>query len=194
MTCNFPEELLALHAGGDLSVQEAAQVEAHLASGCGRCSSELNAYRSARTALLEIRETNLESERLWGELDARLDAVEAVKRHQLPWFQRFGFVPILMTAAALLLAVVFYPDDLGGDGVGSLQPRASATVQPTNSNEPRLRPAPYQDMVHLLRFSPAFADTEKEGLNSDGDGLPISVPASQKEKIELTPPSKKKEI
>ena len=64
MSCNLPEELLALHAGGDLTVAEASQVETHIAT-CVPCAAELEAYRSAREALLEIREEEQPEVSLW---------------------------------------------------------------------------------------------------------------------------------
>jgi|SaaInl4_150m_RNA_FD_contig_51_1137085_length_1799_multi_3_in_0_out_0_2 hypothetical protein len=151
MSCNLPEELLALHAGGDLTVAEASQVESHIAT-CAPCAAEIEAYRSARHALLEIREESQPEISLWTELDARLDAVDAAGRHRLPWFRRFGFAPVMMTAAALLLAVVFYPDP-------TANPTDLGQGDPTNEFpladvEPKLTPRPFKDALHFLRFNP----------------------------------------
>ncbi len=151
MSCNLPEELLALHAGGDLTVAEASQVETHIAT-CAPCAAELDAFRAARQALQGIRQESQPEISLWSELDARLDAVDAAGRHRLPWFRRFGFAPVMMSAAALLLAVVFYPDPvtnptgLGQDG--PLDETSQAEV------EPRLKHAPIEDALHILRFNP----------------------------------------
>ena len=54
MSCTLKEELIALHAGGDLPVAEAAEVEQHVLQ-CKRCAHVLASYRSARETLLTLR-------------------------------------------------------------------------------------------------------------------------------------------
>ena len=77
MSCTLKEELLALHAGGDLAVAEAAEVEAHVLQ-CSACAQELASYRAARESLLQLRELEPAGPGLWEEIDARLDVVDAV--------------------------------------------------------------------------------------------------------------------
>ena len=177
MSCKLPEELRALHAGGDLTVAEASQVEAHIAS-CALCTSELSAFRAARVALQEIRETERPSESLWSELDARLDAVDAAGRHRLPWFRRGAFAPVLMTAAALLLAVVFYPGSEAGPGIGDQNP---VIAQPAENEEPGLHPASFPDLLHMLRVNPAAVPnpdlvSEPATKHHDTQGLDVAPP------------------
>lgn len=168
MSCNLPEELLALHAGGDLTVAEASQVETHIAT-CAPCAAELEAYRSAREALLEIREEEQPEVSLWSELDARLDAVDAAGRHRLPWFRRFGFAPVMMSAAALLLAVVFYPDPTDPNGLEQGQPMLSQPVANADTDaDPKLKQASMQDALHFLRFNPHVEQGVPAGF---GEGL-----------------------
>lgn len=189
MSCNLPEELLALHAGGDLTVAEASQVESHIAK-CAPCAAELDAYRSARQALLEIRDEPQPEVSLWSELDARLDAVDAAGRHRLPWFRRFGFAPVMMSAAALLLAVVFYPDPISPTGLGEGDSMDGPPV--VADVEPRLRPAPISDALHLLRFNPhveqsgvpaAFDEASEDSNEAESKSAVNQIQPGNKEKI-----------
>ncbi len=189
MSCNLPEELLALHAGGDLTVAEASQVETHIAK-CAPCAAELEAFRAARLALQEIREEAQPEVSLWAELDARLDAVDAAGRHRLPWFRRFNFAPVMMSAAALLLAVVFYPEGKDNIGTGDEPVISTTPVLDNDLEEPGLRRASYDEMLHLLRFCPHKMDQGVPAAHDENDDAAESKSAVN---VETLPPQGNKE-
>jgi anti-sigma factor RsiW len=174
MSCTLPEENLALHAGGDLPVAEAAEVESHILS-CAACAKELAVYRDARTALLDLRVSKVPDLSLWSELDARLDAVDATVRHRLPWFRRFGPVSTLAAAAALILGITLYPtDSLGPSTPGQLD---NLVAQDSSAgNSPQLVPASQQELLDLM-FMPAAVPSDPQ---NSGDEL-LSKPVVRKQ-------------
>lgn len=162
MSCTLKEELLALHAGGDLAVAEAAEVEQHVLQ-CANCAKELSAYRAARESLLALRSEPATSEGLWDELEARLDVVDATTRHQRPWYARYGFGAPLAAAAALVLAVQMMPD--GGEqapGAGG----ADLPIAQEKQDDPVLQPASSDELADLLlNTTPAQIDpNQSDGL------------------------------
>lgn len=171
MSCTtLKEELLALHAGGDLPVAETAEVEQHVLQ-CASCAKELASYRAARESLMCLREESLAVEGLWGEIEARLDVVDATTRHQRPWYARYSFGAPLAAAAALVLAVQLMPDggeQAPGDGSGGVQ-----ISQETP--DPVLQPASRDELAELLLHStPAQVDPNQT------DGL-VARPVSSEE-------------
>jgi anti-sigma factor RsiW len=175
MSCTLPEENLALHAGGDLPVAEAAEVESHILS-CGSCAKELAAFRDARAALLDLRVSKVPSLSLWSELDARLDAVDATVRHRRPWFRRLGPVSSLAAAAALVLGFTLYPtDDLASADPGQLNNLVAQDSNPVDGS-PQLIPASQQELLDLM-FMPAAVPVDDQ---STGDEL-VSKPVVRKQ-------------
>lgn len=171
MTCSFKDELLALHAGGDLAVAEAAAVEEH-ALQCVSCAETLAAYRASRDALMCLREESpmVEPEGLWSEIEARLDVVDAASRHRIPWYSRYRYLMPASVAAALLIGVQFLlPPEGGAGSAGSGAPVANESENlkmGPEATDPVLRPASSEEL-HQLLFSPAFVgDGQAEGLIS----------------------------
>lgn len=171
MSCTLKEEFLALHAGGDLPVAEAAEVEEHVLQ-CGSCAHELAAYRASRDVLLAARAPKSEGLGLWDEIEARLDVVDATTRHQRPWYAKYGFGAPLAAAAALVLTLQFLPN--GGevnpaDGAGS-----GMVAQEGDPETDGLQRANNDDLAELLRYVPAQVDpAQTEGL--------VSQPVSSEE-------------
>lgn len=173
MSCKHYEPLLALHAGGDLPVAEAAEVEAHLLQ-CGECSAELAGYRGAREALLAARPAQSAPVGLWSELDARLEAVDAATRHRRGWLRSWGLPSTLATAAALLIAIRFLP---GGGVEGPAQPGVSGSPvaqEQAEDDDPNLRPASMDELDQAL-----FAPYLGEGDEAEGA---LAVPAASRER------------
>ena len=169
MSCTLKEELLALHAGGDLPVAEAAEVEQHVLQ-CENCAKDLEGYRSARESLMALRGESLAVEGLWDEIEARLDVVDATSRHQRPWYARYSFGAPLAAAAALVLAVQLMPDG------GEQTPNGGAGgEQIAQDADPVLQPASRDELAELLLHStPAQVDPNQT------DGL-VSRPVSSEE-------------
>lgn len=165
MSCTLKEELLALHAGGDLPVAEAAEVEQHVLQ-CAHCAQELAGYRSARESLLVLRGEEPATPALWEELDARLDVIDATSRHQRPWYARYGLGAPLAAAAALILTLQFLPD--GGEVDPAGVNGGEGAVAMEEGDDPQLRPADKDELAELLKFSvPAQINgAESEGLVS----------------------------
>ena len=165
MSCTLKEELLALHAGGDLALAEAAEVEAHVLQ-CSACAQELASYRAARESLLQLRELEPAGPGLWEEIDARLDVVDATTRHQRPWYARYGFGAPLAAAAALILTLQFLPENGEVDpaGVGT----SDGSIAMEDEDNPQLRPADANELAELLEYAvPAqIGGSESEGLVS----------------------------
>lgn len=165
MSCTLKEELLALHAGGDLPVAEAAEVEQHVLQ-CDHCAHELAAYRSARESLQALRGEEAASPGLWEELDARLDVIDATSRHQRPWYARYGLGAPLAAAAALLLTLQFLPDnnEVAPAGVGN----GDGSIAMEEGENPQLRRADDSELAELLEYTvPAQINgAESEGLVS----------------------------
>lgn len=171
MSCTLKEELLALHAGGDLPVAEAAEVEQHVLQ-CGNCAKELASYRSAREGLMALRGESLAAEGLWDEIEARLDVVDATTRHQRPWYARYSFAAPLAAAAALVLAVQLMPD--GGEQAPTGGMSGNQIAQ-EDSQDPVLQPASRDELAEFLLYStPAHVDPNQT------DGL-VSRPVSSEE-------------
>jgi anti-sigma factor RsiW len=168
MSCTLKEELLALHAGGDLPVAEAAEVEQHVLQ-CGNCAKELASYRSARESLMALRGESLAVEGLWAEIEARLDVVDATTRHQRPWYARYSFGAPLAAAAALVLAVQLMPEG------GEQAPNGGADGEQIAQEDPVLQPASHDELADLfLHSTPAEVDPIQT------DGL-VSRPVSSEE-------------
>ncbi len=170
MNCNHSEELLALHAGGDLTLAEAAEVETHVAQ-CGVCSAELAAYRSARKALVELRTLDAAAgnagpgDSLWTELDARLAAVDAVERHQRPWYRRSGWISSLAAAAVLTFTVPFAMQNLGSDDLPLDGDGTEVDGATRGGVAEGLIPANKEDFYRL--FMPMQSSDLPPGLNSE---------------------------
>jgi len=171
--CTLSEELLALHAGGDLAVAEAAEVEQHVLQ-CQHCATELAGFRAAREVLLDTREPLPASLGLWQEIEARLDVVDATTRIQRPWYAKYGLPGSIAAAAALVLGLQFMQGD--GQNVGNTgldQQSGSLAQSEAQDGEPLLTPRSAQDLEQLLLISPAFVDEGTEGSL-------VSVPANSK--------------
>jgi len=127
---------LPLHCGGDLPLDLARKVEAHVA-GCSRCAAELEAWRRLRGVLLDSREPEqADASGLWQRLEPRLDVVDAAAGLRPPWWRR----PVVWgagLAAALLLGLG--PALWRATGVGS---RASAPLRPPAPAEVVVAPGP----------------------------------------------------
>jgi len=100
-------ELIPLHAGGDLSLGEAAEVESHLV-GCPACSNLAASHRTARAQLQDsLGSTEPAFHGLWAEIEPRLDAVDAAQRLARPHRRNLFWGMGLITAAASI--VLFLP-------------------------------------------------------------------------------------
>ena len=110
MTCGRMSELIPLHAGGDLSLGEAAEVKSHLV-GCQGCASLVASHR---TALAQLQDSLGSTERvfpgLWAEIEPRLDAVDAAQRLSAPrhrnLFWGMGLVTVAASIALFLPALL----------------------------------------------------------------------------------------
>ena len=165
MSCTFNEELLALHAGGDLAVAEAAEVEQQVLQ-CEHCAQVLASYRAARESMLVLRGEEPASPGLWEGMEARLDVIDATSRHQRPWYARYGVGAPLAAAAALLLTLQFLPDnnEVTPDGVGN----GDGSIAMEEGESPQLRRADDSELAELLEYTvpTQINGTESEGLVS----------------------------
>lgn len=91
---NCDEELLAMHAGGDLSDAEAAVLEAHVA-GCAPCRRLLAEFRELRAGTLALRGEDLPE--MWPGVREAL----APRRRVPAWV-------VLPAAAAAAMAALFF--------------------------------------------------------------------------------------
>ena len=73
MTCRRMSALIPLHAGGDLSLGEAAEVESHLV-GCQGCTSLAASHRTVRAQLQDsLGSTEPVSPGLWVEIENQIN-------------------------------------------------------------------------------------------------------------------------
>ena len=117
MNCRAARELLPLHSGHDLDLPEARELEAHLAD-CSECHSELDAFRETRNILLDVRESDVEASGIWQALAPRLEAVDAARHLQRPWYRRPSGVLRIAAALLVLASLPFLlpdPTQPGGD-------------------------------------------------------------------------------
>jgi hypothetical protein len=105
MSCQEWEERIALHAGGDLSLAEAAAVEHHLA-GCAPCRETAAAYGWGLDLLREAHREPL-PEAHFAAVRARVLAELGTARQPV-WRRPWAWV-LAAGAAAVLAALVFAP-------------------------------------------------------------------------------------
>ena len=111
MTCAGVREALPLYVGGDLSVSEAAQVQQHL-NQCSSCEHEWQTFQAAHADLLSLTPSSLsEPLPLWAAVEERLSAVDAVQRHQRPFWRK----PVAWTSLAAAMLLALLPTLLSGD-------------------------------------------------------------------------------
>ncbi len=101
MDCDRTLELMPLHIGGDLSPDEAAELERHLAS-CGRCAADLAAFRAPFEALKGQAEVEIPAglgNELWTGVKRGLEAEGRIRR------PRFGSPLVRWAAVAAVFLV-----------------------------------------------------------------------------------------
>mgnify|MGYP001609639051 CR=1 FL=1 len=101
MECDRILDLLPLHAGGDLAPDEAAVVDRHIES-CGRCSTDLLAFRASLQALkceAEVAVPDCVCDELWAGVKLGLQAERKIRR------PLFGAPVVRWAAAAAVFAV-----------------------------------------------------------------------------------------
>lgn len=152
-----PDELISASLTGDLTEEERATLDAHLA-GCEQCRATLEAFSRERNLLGELRRSAPPAD-----LGARIRAGVESGRGLVPWWRRpstlVGTVATLGTVAAALLAVVILGSiprgPVGATGspsasppLDSMAPSASiaiASEAPTASSDPTIAPLPSAD-------------------------------------------------
>ena len=101
MECDRILDLLPLHAGGDLAPDEAAEVDRHIET-CGRCSTDLLAFRASLQALkggAEVAVPDRVCDELWAGVKLGLQAERKIRR------PLFGTPVVRWAAAAAVFAV-----------------------------------------------------------------------------------------
>ena len=125
---DHPDELISASLSGDLTANERAALDAHLAA-CDRCRATLDAFATERQLLGSLR-----SEAPPADLGARVRSGIESGRGLVPWWRRpsalVGGVATLATVAAALLAVVVLGNIARGPvgATGSPEPSASVLV------------------------------------------------------------------
>ncbi|MGH9868463.1 MAG: anti-sigma factor [Candidatus Polarisedimenticolia bacterium] len=103
MRCEQVQDLLPLHALGQLEPAEARDVRGHLDSGCPRCASEAAAFQETLAALPLALESAEPSPMAKARLMARVRKEAPAGRPASPWRARAGWIA---AAAAVLIALV----------------------------------------------------------------------------------------
>jgi anti-sigma factor RsiW len=137
MTCRDWEERIALHAGGDLSAPEAAELEAHLAA-CEGCRGAAGMYGSGLELLREAHRQPI-GEAHYAALRARVLA--ELQRERRPAWRRI-WVGGLVAAAAAAVVLLLWPRPVHTPEriiVAAIPPAAVQTVAPAPSAPARMR-------------------------------------------------------
>ena len=107
MNCANWEELIALHAGGDLEVVEAAEVERHLAD-CPGCQLF---WSGMKGTLADLQEAHAVGVRAADLAAVRTGVMAEIERGRRVW-RRLAWVSGVGIAAVYLLAVALQPGPL----------------------------------------------------------------------------------
>jgi anti-sigma factor RsiW len=128
MSCKDRELEIALYAGGDLPVEEAAEIERHIA-GCEECRELLGVYAASRAELAETA------------ADVDEFAVSAVRHRVMAKLRapRRRFIPVFasaaVTVAAAALVIGIFAPRRHVDTM-NLQPPAPAVAHVSIPNHP----------------------------------------------------------
>ncbi len=137
MTCAGVRQALPLHVGGDLSVAGAAAVQGHL-SRCSSCTQEWQVLKDAHADLLSLTPSSLSAgPSLWTAVEERLPALDALQRHQRPFWHR----PWAWTSLAAATVLALLPALLPGEAPEDLA-NPSALLSAQASDQKILRQAP----------------------------------------------------
>lgn len=125
MNCDDIRDLMPLFVGGEAEDNERIAVEAHV-SVCSECAAELEEFRRARAALVDLRSE-----------EPPLEVVEGVGRNLHPrpllgadWFVRAAAVLVVGIAIGFLGVTLVRKDaDSGAGGVPAVR-RSAALVSP----------------------------------------------------------------
>jgi anti-sigma factor RsiW len=145
-----------LHSGHDLDLPEARELEAHL-TGCSDCQVELDAFREARTVLLDVRESDVVASGIWQALAPRLDAVDATKHLQRPWYVRPSGVLRIAAALLVLASLPFLLPNSTQPGGGAPSVDSDFAVGPTGARR-QLIEVPTSATANLLVQMAALPD------------------------------------
>jgi anti-sigma factor RsiW len=104
MSCVEWEELVALHAGGDLTGAEAAAVERHL----GECSACQLLWSGVRESLAVLQAAHAELPAAADFTAVRSRVRAELERRAQPW-GRLAWISGVAAAAVLLLVLAFWP-------------------------------------------------------------------------------------
>ncbi len=161
MSCRDWEERIALHAGGDLTQEEAAAVDRHLAE-CAQCRETAAAYG---WGLDLLRETHREPipEAHFAAVRARVLA--ELGRERRPVWRRPWAWALAATVAAVLVAWVVVP-------VRQLAPRIATARQAASAiapavSEPPAAGAPAPKSARLVRVRRAPVARQPETRSTD---------------------------
>lgn len=160
MNCRAATELLPLHVGHDLSIGEARDLEMHL-NGCTGCTTEMERFRESRNALLSARDDSVEASGIWQALAPRLEAIDAARQIQRPWYRRPAGIARVAAALLVLAAVPFVLpmgegalDAPGGEPAGpelydlALEDAGAPVLAESESGE--LVPASNEELLRFL--------------------------------------------
>ncbi len=145
MDCKQMRELLTAYLDGEVTLQEKAQIEAHL-SGCSKCQAELEALSATRTSLRGLMKSTAEevypSPQIWEQVQSRLDTkgswLDGVRR-LLP---KKTWQLAAVTATVVIIAVVASIWQFGGVGQEPPVSKPAPTPAPTPAPAPAPTPSP----------------------------------------------------
>ncbi len=185
MTCEATLQLLPLHIGGDLSLDEAVAVEAHL-QNCASCASESQSFQTSFDAMQMQALLEPAVGGIWVDLEPRLDAADALASLESPWRHRLSaWLPAV--AAMLAIAVglnllipsmpqALHPTATIGQPVAAMEASPSAEIEPiVASPSGALVEVPDTELRRFLLENGAYLrDLPVQG-NEAGAAVPVSV-------------------